>query len=113
MAQHVEALTRVREAEARVAEWTAAPDMNAALDYNNEIVALIEGRVAKAAVELADPTPGPTPDGAPGPKSRRRAVRHVGTVRTPCAGARSCRGETGARDTRATGTRALPVRSWR
>jgi hypothetical protein len=35
----VEALTRVREAESRVAEWTAEPDMKAALDYYNEIVA--------------------------------------------------------------------------
>lgn len=46
--QHGEALVRVAEAEARVAEWTAEPDVNAALDYYNGIVDLIEGRVAKA-----------------------------------------------------------------
>ncbi|WP_205697473.1 recombinase family protein [Conexibacter sp. SYSU D00693] len=47
-AQQTEALARVAEAEARVGEWTAEPDVNAALDYYNEIVDLIEGRVAKA-----------------------------------------------------------------
>jgi DNA invertase Pin-like site-specific DNA recombinase len=46
--QQEEALARVAEAEARVGEWTAEPDVNAALDYYNGIVDLIEGRVAKA-----------------------------------------------------------------
>jgi len=46
--QHDEALARVAEAEARVAEWTAEPDVNAAIDYYAGIVDLIEGRVAKA-----------------------------------------------------------------
>jgi hypothetical protein len=46
--QQEEALARVREAEARLAEWTAEPDVNAALDFYNGIVDLIEGRVAKA-----------------------------------------------------------------
>lgn len=41
-------MAAVVKAEVRVAEWTAEPDVNAALDYHNGIVDLIEGLVAKA-----------------------------------------------------------------
>jgi hypothetical protein len=38
----------VAEAEARVAEWTAHPDVDAALDYYAQVYELINGRLAKA-----------------------------------------------------------------
>jgi hypothetical protein len=39
---------RVAAADARVAEWTAEPGMDAALDYYNEINAVISGRLSRA-----------------------------------------------------------------
>ena len=44
----------IAEAEAVAAEWVGSPDINAALDYYNRIVDLVQGRIRKArgAVEL-------------------------------------------------------------
>ena len=47
-------LDGIRDSEARLSEWTPSPDVDAALDFYNRIVDLIQGRVnqAKGAQEL-------------------------------------------------------------
>jgi hypothetical protein len=39
---------QMADAEARIAEWAADPDIDAALDYYNQIVDAIHGRIQKA-----------------------------------------------------------------